>query len=139
MKPGSLDSLACGSGHARDVGPGQLNLEVEEVEFVRHKMRAWKETLHTPVVIDVSFMETDSVGRMYKVSPPPGAKACRCKCLTNMRRLLVKALSHGRYKGAGLIQSGGQGSWSRIHRYPPPLLVMSAVRAGPLGAVVSIL
>jgi len=46
----------------------QLNLEVEEVDFVRERMRGWKETLYTPVILDLNFIEPEGMGSVSQVS-----------------------------------------------------------------------
>jgi hypothetical protein len=42
--------------------PTQLNLEVEEVPSVRQRLRAWRDNLYTPLVLDINFEERDGTG-----------------------------------------------------------------------------
>lgn len=44
----------------------QLSLEVEEVPFVRSRLQGWRETLHTPLVLDLVFEASGAAGA-YRV------------------------------------------------------------------------
>jgi hypothetical protein len=43
-----------------------LNLEVEEVPYVRSKLQGWRDTLHTPLVLDLVFEASGQAGA-YRV------------------------------------------------------------------------
>ena len=37
------------------------------MDFVRQRMKAWKETLHSPVILDLNFVEPNGMGEASKV------------------------------------------------------------------------
>lgn len=53
----TLRFYVCPLQRPRSAVRGQFSLHVEELEFVRHSMEAWKANLHMPLGIDVFWQE----------------------------------------------------------------------------------